>query len=379
MSETAISIVDDAGIMPDLSQAKLLLVDDEPANLRLLEAMLRMEGYANTVSISDSREVEQAYREQRFDIVLLDINMPHFDGFQVLERLRQIDGAGYPPVLVLTAQSDTSTRLRALKAGARDFVTKPFLREEVVTRIRNLLEVRLMQNSLENRNRWLDEKVRERTRELNETRLEVIRRLGRAAEYRDNETGLHIIRMSKYSQVLGRAAGLSESEAELLLNASPMHDIGKIGIPDGILLKPGKLDPEEWTVMKTHASIGAEILSSSGSELLEAARVIAISHHEKWDGSGYPHGLAGDAIPFTGRIVAVADVFDALTTERPYKKAWAIDDAFNYIREQSGKHFDPALAGLFLRHSEEILTIRRNHAEPPHEAVAHISHAAGRT
>jgi putative two-component system response regulator len=348
----------------DLTRARILIVDDEPVNIRLLDAMLRLEGFSDLVSVTDPREVEGLYRSQSFDIVLLDINMPHLDGFQVMERLRALENGSYLPVLVLTAQSDAATRLRALKDGARDFVTKPFIREEVMTRIRNQLEIRLLHNQLRNQNRWLDEKVRERTHELNETRLEIIRRLGRAAEYRDNETGLHIIRMSKFSQLLGQAAGLDDATSEMLLNASPMHDIGKIGIPDRILLKSGKLDADEWETMKTHSSIGAEILSGHGSELLEMARVIALTHHEKWDGSGYPLGSKGEAIPLIGRIVALSDVFDALTSARPYKRAWSVDEAMAYIRENSGRHFDPDLVGHFQKIHSEVLRIREQYAEP---------------
>jgi len=349
---------------PKITDARILIVDDEPANLRLLEAMLRMEGYSALVSLSDPRAVAEHYRNGHFDIVLLDINMPHLDGFQVMAQLRELETGSYLPVLVLTAQSDAATRLRALQAGARDFVTKPFLREEVITRIRNQLEVRMLHNSLRDQNRILDDKVRERTQELHDTRLEVIRRLGRAAEYRDNETGLHIIRMSNFSQVIGREAGLSEVEAELLLNASPMHDIGKIGIPDSILLKPGKLDAQEWEIMKTHAVIGAEILSGDSSELLKLASTVAMTHHEKWDGSGYPNALKGENIPLVGRVVALSDVFDALTTVRPYKRAWSVEESVAYINENNGKHFDPDVVKAFHKSLPEILAIRDRYAEP---------------
>ena len=230
--------------------------------------------------------------------------------------------------------------------------------------IRNMLEVRMLNQAIKRQNQILEEKVYERTRELDETRLEIIRRLGRAAEYRDNETGLHIIRMSQYSQILGLADGMTESEADMLLNASPMHDIGKIGIPDSILLKPGKLTPDEWKIMKTHSTIGAEILSGHQSELMMEARQIALMHHEKWDGSGYPKGRSGDEIPLVGRIVAIADVFDALTTVRPYKKAWNVEDAVDYIAQNSASHFDPRLVELFLKILPEVLIIRAKYPEP---------------
>jgi putative two-component system response regulator len=345
-------------------QARILIVDDQPANLLLLEKMLKLEGYANLTVLSDPRQVEPAYRQQPFDLILLDLNMPHLDGFQVMARLQQIEQHSYLPILVLTAQSDSATKLRALEAGAKDFVSKPFDRVEVMSRIRNMLEVRLLHNQLCDQNSILEEKVRERTRELHDTRLEVIRRLGRAAEYRDNETGLHIIRMSQFSERLGRMVGMSEEEGDMLLNASPMHDIGKIGIPDRILLKPGKLDPDEWETMKTHAAIGAEILSGHHSPLMEMARVIALTHHEKWDGTGYPNALKGEDIPLVGRITALCDVFDALTTERPYKKAWTVEDATAYIRDNRGKHFDPALVDAFDQILPDVLAIREKFSEP---------------
>ena len=344
-----------------ISTAKILIVDDQKANVTLLKHMLQAAGYADIVGTTDPREVGDLYRQYPFDIVLLDLNMPGFDGFQVMAQLTAMEHGSYLPVLVLTAQPDSPTRLRALQSGAKDFITKPFDRLEVLTRIQNMLEVRLMHNQMRDQNQMLEERVRERTQELSNTRLEIIRRLGRAAEYRDNETGLHIIRMSKFSACLGRAAGLNEGQAEMLLDASPMHDIGKIGIPDRILLKPGKLDAEEWAVMKTHSSIGAEILSGS---LMQMARSIALSHHEKWDGSGYPNALKGDGIPRVGRIVALCDVFDALTTVRPYKNAWSTEAALSYINENAGKHFDPDLVCRFGEVLPDILSIKEQYAEP---------------
>ncbi|MDO8892450.1 MAG: response regulator [Sulfurimicrobium sp.] len=350
--------------MDSLKTAKILIVDDQAPNVVLMEKMLRADGYNDVYSTTDPRQVIELYAEHHFDLVLLDLNMPYLNGFEVMQQLKELESENYVPVLVLTAQPDMKTRLQALESGARDFLTKPFDRLEVLTRIRNMLEVRLMHKQIRDQNRILEEKVLERTRELAETRFEIIRRLGRAAEYRDNETGLHIIRMSKYSQLLGRAAGMNEEDAEMLLNASPMHDIGKIGIPDSILLKPGKLDPDQWEIMKTHSAIGAEILSGHPSELMTMASQIALTHHEKWDGSGYPNGLTGEEIPLVGRVVAVCDVFDALTTARPYKKAWTVEDALCYISENSGKHFDPELTQLCPDVLPAILEIRERYAEP---------------
>ena len=346
----------------EIKNASILIVDDQPANVTLIEKMLDIDGYTNVISTTDPTQVETLYLEQNSDLVLLDLNMPVMDGYQVLERIREID-PDYPPIIVLTAQSDRESRIKALDLGARDFLAKPFDRVELMTRIRNMLEVRIMTMAIKNQNTILDGMVKERTQELNQTRLEVIRRLGRAAEYRDDMTGFHIIRMSRYAQALGLAAGMSEKEADMLLNASPMHDIGKIGIPDSILMKPGKLEADEWATMQTHVDIGVEILSGSNFDLMDMAVEVAQNHHEKWDGSGYPRGLSGEDIPLVGRVVALADVFDALTTERPYKKAWSIEDTMAFIREQSGKHFDPRLVELFEEILPEILKIREEYAE----------------
>lgn len=345
-----------------IKEAKILVVDDQPANVTLIEKMLDIDGYINVISTTDPTQVEGLYLEQNSDLVLLDLNMPVMDGYQVLSKIREVD-PDYPPIIVLTAQSDRESRIKALDLGARDFLAKPFDRIELMTRIRNMLEVRIMTTVTKNQNKILDGMVKERTKELNDTRLEVIHRLGRAAEYRDDMTGFHIIRMSRYSQLLGLAVGMDETEAETLLNASPMHDIGKIGIPDYVLLKPGKLDPDEWKIMKTHVDIGVEILAGSDSVLMNMAAEVAQNHHEKWDGSGYPCGLVGEEIPITGRVVAVADVFDALTTERPYKKAWPIEEAVEFLREQKGKHFEPKLVELFIEILPDILNIREQYSE----------------
>lgn len=358
-------------INADLKASKILLVDDEAANIKLLERMLNVEGYTNVISTLDSREVVQLVREHDVDLILLDLNMPKMDGYEVMTQLTTLANQVLPPVLILTAQNTQEDRLRSLNSVARDYVTKPFDMAELILRVRNLLEVQNAHKYMYNQNNVLGNMVQERTQDLQtaheklrESRLQVVRRLGRAAEYRDNETGLHIIRMSKMAALLAKAAGMGDGQASLVLHASPMHDIGKIGIPDSILLKPGKLDPDEWEIMKTHAQIGANILSEDDSELLVMARNIALSHHEKWDGSGYPNKLKGEAIPLVGRITALADVFDALTSERPYKKAWAVDDAVELIKSESGKHFDPSLVEHFLNLLPEIIVIRDEYAEP---------------
>jgi len=348
----------------NIKSASVLVVDDEPVNVRLLEKILVAEGHTNIISTIDSREVMSLYREHQIELILLDINMPHIDGFEVMAQLRERYGHALAPILVLTVQHSQEFRIKALQSGARDYVTKPFDRYELAVRVRNLLEMQLAHKCLADQNSFLEGKILERTRQLHDTRLQVVRRLGRAAEYRDNETGMHILRMSKISALLGREIGLDDAQCELLLHASPMHDIGKIGIPDHILLKPGKLDPEEWEIMKGHARIGADILSGDDSEMMAMAREIALTHHEKWDGNGYPNGYSGEQIPLVGRIVAVADVFDALTSVRPYKKAWPVEDAVELLKKESGRHFQPLLVEQFLANLSEILEIRAAHADP---------------
>jgi putative two-component system response regulator len=349
----------------NLSQAKIMVVDDQPGNLLLLAKLLHNEGFAQVVEVLDSREAEPTYLREQPDLVLLDLNMPHLDGFAVMARLREIAPEG-APILVLTAQMDQETRVKALQSGARDFISKPFDRYEVMARIRNQLEAQLLYRKVRMQNESLEQTVLARTQELMETRLEIVRRLGKACEFRDNETGAHIERMSRYSYVLALRAGLSNKHAEKILNASPMHDVGKIGIPDAILLKPGKLMPEEFDVIKKHPAIGEHILSGSDSPLIQLAEMIAHTHHEKWDGSGYPRGLRGEEIPIEGRITAIADVFDALTAIRPYKKAWDVNEAADFILKNAGTHFDPALAALFIQTLPELLEIR---AEFPDAAV----------
>jgi putative two-component system response regulator len=338
--------------------AKILIVDDERANVLLIEKILNQEGYTSIKSTTDPRKAMAIYQEFKPQLVLLDLSMPHMDGFQVMAELAGTDKDAYLPILVLTAQPQDEIRLRALSSGAQDFLAKPLNYIEVLSRIKNMVEVRILYEKVHNQNQILDKKVKERTYDLEKTRLEVIRRLGRAAEYRDNETGAHVIRMSLFSEILAREAGLSDDECELILNASPMHDVGKIGIPDKILLKPGKLDHDEWQIMKTHAQIGADILAGSDSPMMKIAETIAITHHEQWCGGGYPRGLKGEEIPIEGRIIALADVFDALTSERPYKKAWSVEQAIEEVENKSAILFDPNLVVLFKGVLPEMIQIK---------------------
>jgi len=348
----------------DIKKSNILIVDDEPANVKLIEKLLNQHGYKNVISTQDSSEVLNLNRKHKSDLILLDLNMPNLDGYAVMDQLYDYFSEDIPPILILTAQHAQSFRQQALDNGALDYVTKPFDVNELLSRVRNLLEVSVAHKFMRSQNEILEKNVRKRTKELNDSRLKIVRYLGRAAEYRDNETGLHIIRMSKISEILGKAIGMSDYDCDLLLNASPMHDIGKIGIPDNILLKPGKLNSEEWDIMKRHALIGSEILSGDDSDLMIMAREIALTHHEKWDGTGYPNSLKGLSIPISGRITAIADVFDALTSERPYKKAWTVSDTIQHINGESGKHFEPLLVKALIDKLPEIIKIKEEYAEP---------------
>lgn len=322
----------------------LLLVDDEPANLQVLRNILS-EHYRLLFAKNGDRALALARTEQP-DLILLDVMMPGKSGYEVCQALKLETTTRNIPVIFVTALSDVDDETHGFELGAVDYLTKPVSAAIVRARVRNHLSLVRMD-------------------ELAATRLAVVQRLGRAAEYKDNETGLHVIRMSHYSRLIALKAGINEAWSETLLHAAPMHDVGKIGIPDAILQKPGKLDADEWRIMQRHAEIGAEIIGEDGSNLLNMARDVALYHHEKWDGSGYPRGLKGENIPIAARIVALADVFDALTSERPYKKAWPVKQATDLIREQSGQHFDPQLVQAFFDCLPAILTVRERWQEQP--------------
>jgi putative two-component system response regulator len=333
-----------------LLQARILMVDDEEPNLDLLRKILEKAGFSNMRATTDPVEALDLCEKWDPDLILLDILMPVMDGFEVLEKLNQCNSHhDYLPVLVLTSDHSSAARRRALSSGARDFLNKPLSPADVRIRVQNLLETRFLHLELQERNRDLEERVRERTAELERARYEILRRLARAAEYRDDNTGDHTRRVGESSAAIAQAYGVDVEEVELIRRIAPLHDVGKIAIPDSILLHPGPLDEEQRNVMRTHTVIGGDMLGGSGFELLDRAAEIAMTHHEHWDGSGYPLGLAGEAISLGGRIVKLADTFDALTHLRPYKEAWSLETAWSWIERKSGAVFDPAVVTAFCR------------------------------
>ena len=328
--------------------ARLLVVDDEAANVEVLIRTLTRAGFTRVESTTDSREVASLYIQHRPDLILLDLHMPHLDGLDVMDQLNEIAEASYLPILILSGDLTPEARREALSRGAKDFVNKPFQADELLLRIKTLLETRILYIQIQSQNQLLEAKVRERTRELVEAQIEIIERLAIAAEFRDDNTGQHTQRVGQMSALLARQLGLPDSQVSLIARGAPLHDVGKIGVPDTILLKMGKLTAEEFEIVKTHTAIGARILSGGKFPLLRLAEEIAFTHHERWDGNGYA-GIRGADIALAGRIVAVADVFDALTQQRPYKPAWPVGDAIAEIDRQRGKQFDPEVVDAFLR------------------------------
>jgi putative two-component system response regulator len=343
--------------------ATILIVDDQMTNILLLESILQNAGYTKIHSTQDPTKVVSFVKELNPDLICLDIRMPQLNGFQVMGQLKIIQKDTYLPILVLTSEEDRETRLRALESGAKDFLHKPFDKIEVLIRIRNLLEASLLNRIILLQKETLEETVQVRTQQLKETQLEIVHRLAQAAEHRDNETGSHIVRMSNYALILGRACGMNEEECDILFHATPMHDVGKLGIPDRVLLKPGKLDADEWEIMKQHTVIGAQLLSNSQSPVIQMGEIIALTHHERWDGSGYPNRLSGEDIPLAGRICAIVDVFDALSSKRCYKEPWPLEKVMEELRSLSGIQFDPRLIEMFDELLPVIMDVQRTHAD----------------
>jgi putative two-component system response regulator len=328
--------------------ARILIVDDEPANVEVLKRLLARAGIGRVESTNNPGEACELYTRIRPDLILLDLHMPELDGLAVMDQLNQIAEASYLPILILTGDISQDARREALSRGAKDFVNKPFHADDVLLRIRTLLETRFLYLQIQSQNQMLEAKVRERTRELEAAQIEIIERLARAAEFRDDNTGQHTERVGQMAALIAKEIGMPDAQVSLIRRSAPLHDVGKIGIPDAILLKLGKLTADEFDLVKMHTRIGARILSGSRFGLLRMAEEIARTHHERWDGSGY-EGLVRHAIPLAGRIVAVADVFDALTQKRPYKPAWTVDEATAEMARERGRQFDPDLIDAFLR------------------------------
>jgi len=327
-----------------MQEAKLLVVDDERANLVLLDRILGSAGYRHVDTVADPIEALERFDEVGHDLVCTDLHMPHMSGIELTrEVVSRVPESAFLPVLMLTADLAPEAEEEALASGAQDFVTKPFKANQIRLRVRNLLRTRMLHMALQRHNDRLEEMVVERTIELEAARLDILERLAQAAEYRDYTTGAHTQRVGRLAGLLARRLGLDRESVELIERAAPLHDVGKIGIPDRILLKPGRLSTLEFATMMQHVDVGVNLLARGQSKLINMAELIALTHHERWDGSGYPRGLHGEDIPLPGQIVAVADVFDTLVSERPYKGAWPLEKAVAEMKRQSGRWFAPAL------------------------------------
>lgn len=345
-----------------------VVVDDSDVNLMLFKHLVAKIDGIEARYFASSAEALAWCEYTPIDLAIVDYMMPAPDGIEFIRRLREIPGLDEIPAVMVTANDQKEVRYTALQAGATDFLTKPVDKNEFVARIGNLARLRRAQKLVADRAALLAEEVAAATAQIVERERETIFCLSRAAEFRDPETGSHIMRMAHYSRLIARQLGLDDAEQQLIFEAAPMHDIGKVGTPDMILLKPGRLTPEEFEIMKRHATMGHDILKDSTSPILRVAAAIALAHHEKFDGSGYPKGLAGEAIPLHGRIVALADVFDALTSERPYKKGWTPEQALDFIHEQNGRHFDPAVVAAFVAVWDEAMEVRNRYRD---EGIVH--------
>lgn len=357
--------------------ARILIVDDHPPNLALLDIQLAPQGY-EVIQAETGEDALEILSNSQVDLILCDVVMPGIDGYEVTRRVRQSEPNKLLPIILLTSLQEKEDRIKGIEAGCDDFLIKPFDKIELLARVKSLLKVKAYNDLKKDYQKELEFEIAKRTAELNHAyelvksaSLDTIYRLSIASGYRDEETGGHIKRMSWYSSAIARKLGLDKNMVETILYAAPLHDLGKIGIPDHILLKPGKFTSEEWEIMKQHTVIGAKILQGSNAEYIKLGEIIALSHHEKWDGSGYPKGLKGKDIPIAGRIVAIADVFDALTSKRPYKEAFSLDSSLNIIKQGSGIHFDPDIVEAFFSILDEILTIKAqfNDALISHDSI----------
>jgi len=345
----------------------ILVVDDQPQNIELMEAYLNPQGY-EIIKAANGEEAIEMLSCNSIDLILLDVMMPGIDGFEVIRRIRADGKHQLLPIILVTALRETEDRIKGIEAGCDDFISKPVDKIRLLARVRSLLKVKAYNDLMINYRQELESEVTRRTMDLKHAferiktgSLDTICRLSKAAEYKDEDTGAHIKRMTNYSVAVARCMGVDENTVENILYAAPMHDLGKIGIPDSILMKPAKLNPEEWKIMMQHTVIGANILKGSDAEFIRLGEVIALNHHEKWDGSGYPNNLRGTEIPISVRILSIADVFDALTSQRPYKKAFSVEKSMDIIREGRGSHFDPDVVDAFFAINDEILVIKEHH------------------
>ena len=348
---------------------KIMVVDDDERNLSLLEALLVPMGYQVFFARDGQEAIEKASQVSP-DVILLDVMMPRMDGFEAAKRLKQGKETQIIPIVMVTSLREVEDRVKSLEAGADDFLSKPVEKTELRARVNSLLKVKAYNDHMRAYQEELEAEVAKRTEELRRAfdkikaaSLDTIYRLARAAEFKDEDTGAHIQRVSHFAAVVARQMGLGNEYAESILYATPMHDVGKIGIPDHILLKPGKLEADEWKTMKQHTVMGAKILEGSQADFIKLAENVALTHHEKWDGSGYPNGLKGSGIHLAGRITAIADVFDALTSKRPYKEPFSLEKSFSIIKDGQGNHFDPDVVDAFLAVQDEILEIKERYKD----------------
>jgi len=364
-------------------KSTILVVDDDDQVRSMMQALLGSLGYRTQIA-EDGAEALEKVAASPPDLILMDATMPRMGGLEAVRRLKESEATRIIPIIMVTGLHDLEMKVRALEAGVDDFLPKPCERVELRARIASLLKVKASHDQSRRYQKDLEAEVEKRTRQLEDAlrrqrtlSLEAIYRLSRVGEFRDEDTGAHLRRMSRYSAVVARCMGLAKRTIEAILYASPMHDVGKIGIPDQILLKPGKLEPHEMQIMRLHTTIGAQMLQGSAVDFLKLGEIIALTHHEKWDGTGYPRGLAGSKIPLAGCITAIADVFDALTTRRPYKEPFTVEKAFAIVREGREKHFHPEVVDAFFSIADEILRIRQDNGDEEESSLFRLTRMAG--